>query len=578
MSATQTSHFNVSQRKLSPNWVWLVCLFVLLMVLIKPAPIGGDAPLYAKDVRTSLSHGWSDSPQIWNFAHLAWRPLGRLLTEAFLNPLLPYFGNNVDMTINFLLMLPSLIAALVCGLVVQRAVWKITGNAWAALLTSFALLCLNPLLNYSRVGSPYCCCLALTTVGLYFAAFHDRGSWKTAALAGALGGAAAVFWAPFLLSFPAIALSRWILDLRGEKKFDFRFVAVLSISGALVVMACYGVAIGINHIHDVRAWMHESAPDSRNNTAFRMLNGIGRGVYEMGDDSVWLKWYVFHDPYAKVSRWELLRLSIVELGVFYVSMLGLALMLWITPLGKRLLALIAISALPHVVLAMSYESGSVERYMAFMPAVFIGFGYVLGSAAYSKPIRVLAALLCCIHIPANLATASVRNVDHLVHRDPDRLGAMTSLTPDSELFVINVRDDLFRLSFGDPLNPLHLHPLVPVRVLATSMGPEVPYWREIFSCYVFTAWNSQGEAWVTKRVLADQPVREWGWVEGDDSRMKWNDIHQFFMAFDHSHERGGRDGFFLIRNSPENVRILNNLRGGTEPNCAPKQTVAKAAP
>ena len=101
--------------------------------------------------------------EIWNFAHLGWRPLGRLLAEAFLNPLRPYFGNNNDMAITFLLMLPNMITALVCGLVVQRAVWKITGNDWASSLTAaFAFLCLNPLLNYSRLGSPwYCCCLAV---------------------------------------------------------------------------------------------------------------------------------------------------------------------------------------------------------------------------------------------------------------------------------------------------------------------------------------------------------------------------------------------------------------------------------
>ena len=157
-----------------------------------------------------------------------------------------------------------------------------------------------------------------------------------------------------------------------------------------------------------------------------MLNGMGRGVYEMGDDSVWLKWMAFHDPYAKVKLWEMLRLSIVELGLFYLSMLGLVLMLWRTPFGKRLLALIAVSAFPHLVLAMTYESSGVERYMPFMPAVFIGFGYLVGSPVYGRQLRILAAILCCLHVPANLATASVRNVNYLVHRDPERLGIMTS--------------------------------------------------------------------------------------------------------------------------------------------------------
>jgi hypothetical protein len=147
---------------------------------------------------------------------------------------------------------------------------------------------------------------------------------------------------------------------------------------------------------------------------------------------------------------------------------------------------------------------------------------------------------------------------------------MTSLASNSRLFVVNGNDILMRLSYNDPLNPLHRQPLASIGLIMPSLGPEVPYWREIFSCAVLAAWNNRGEAWVTTRVLADQPIREWGWVEGDDKRVSWNDIHQLFMGFDHSRERGGRDGFFSIQNSPETVRsLLSNIRGATEQSCAP---------
>ena len=58
MSASPSSSLTVPKSKLHPNWVWLVCLFVLLMALIQPAPVGGDTSMYVADVRTSLSHGW----------------------------------------------------------------------------------------------------------------------------------------------------------------------------------------------------------------------------------------------------------------------------------------------------------------------------------------------------------------------------------------------------------------------------------------------------------------------------------------------------------------------------------------
>jgi hypothetical protein len=552
-----------------PSWLWLCFAFFLLMIFVKPAPVGGDTALYADEIRTSLSHGWSESHHIWNFAHLAWRPLGRLLAEAFLGPLLPYFNGNANMAIAFLLMVPNLISTLICGLVVQRAVWKMTGNQWVSLITGIAFVCLNPLLNYSRLGSPYCCCLACSSLALYFAAFHESDSWRTAALSGALGGAAAVFWAPFLLSFPSIALSRWILNY-GRKKFDFRFIAIVCISGGLTVVTCYGIAMAELHIHNwsgLMTWLHESTPDSQTHTALRMVNGIGRSFYEMGDDSVWLKWYLYHDPYAKVSIWDLVKLSFTELALFYLALLSLLMSLWTSPTGKRLLALIAVTMLPHIALAVLYESGGGDRYMAFLPVIFIGFGYVIADQSLSVAQRAVVAVLCCLHIPANLATASVRNVGYLVHKEPDRLAVMTSLTPNNLLYVVNGRDSLFRLSYGDPLNPLHRQPMAIVRSITPSVGPEMPRWRSIFACAVLSAWDHQEEVWVTKRVLAQQPIRSWTWMEGDNE-LTWPAVRQFFLDFDHSHERGGDDGFFLIRDTPETRQPLSAaLAGSSEPGC-----------
>ena len=575
MSVTETSSAPaVAARKLEPNWVWLVGLYVLLMIFIKGVPIGGDTSLYVEHVRDSLQHGWGDSPQVWNFAHLGWRPLGRLLSLIFLPVLLPHFNNNTDMAIAFLFMLPNMIAALVCGLVMQRAIYKLTASRWVSLLIGFAFVCLDPLLNYSRMGSPYCVCLACITLGIYLAAFYESHSWWPSALAGALGGLAAVFWAPCLLTFPSILFARWILGLRGNRKFDFRLAAITCVSGALVVLASYAIGMAAMHIHDaasLNAWIHDSTPDSRDRTALRMINGMGRVFYDMADDSVWLKWYTFHDPFAKVHLWELIRLSVIELGAFYLTLLALAIALWSTAFGKRIFALTLVAMIPNLLLAITYESGGSERYECFLPELFLGVGYILGSNLYSKRVKVLIGVLACLHIPANLATANFRNVSYLVHRDPDRLAVMTSLSPKDRLFVLNMNDNLMRLSYGDPLNPLHLHPLAGILPIVPTLGPQLPVWREIFACAVYNTWHVGGQAWVTKRVLSDQPLRDWRFVEVDSRFVHWNDIRQLFAKFNHNRETGGSDGFFLIENSPENNAILLGvLQGGNEATgCAP---------
>jgi len=45
-------------------------------------------------------------------------------------------------------------------------------------------------------------------------------------------------------------------------------------------------------------------------------------------------------------------------------------------------------------------------------------------------------------------------------------------------------------------------------------------------------------------------------VEGDDRRITWQEIYQFFRDFNHSETRGGDDGFFLIRNTAANRKLL----------------------
>jgi hypothetical protein len=53
-------------------------------------------------------------------------------------------------------------------------------------------------------------------------------------------------------------------------------------------------------------------------------------------------------------------------------------------------------------LALSYESSSPERYLPALPAVAIGFGYAIGSADFSRRLRIPMAVLFCLPIPANL--------------------------------------------------------------------------------------------------------------------------------------------------------------------------------
>jgi len=552
-------------------WIALTVAFLLLLLFTNTLPVGGDTAMYSADINNSLQRDWAD-PEIWNFAHLIWRPLGRALSLAFLDRILYQFGNNRTMGISFLLMCPNILAALICGLVVQRAVWKLTESQIASLVAGVAVLCVNFVLNFSRQGTPYLCGLACASMALYLAAFANGSSWRTAAAAGALAGLAMLFWVPYVASLPAILLAGPILNVRGGRpRFNIRFAINFSVAAALVVGLLYLVALDLLRIHTVSgffAWLHESASDYRDRKLLRMVNGVARGIWEMGDDSVWLKWFLFRDPYAKVTLWDLVRASFAKLAMFYISMAGLLLLLARSSAGRRLLWVVAIATLPHLAIAAAYESGSVERYAPFLPTVFIAFGYLIGSTSLPASTRAIAAILCAAHIVPNLVASETRSLDRTLHSDPVRLSVMTSLPATDRMFVINNRDSLFRLDYGDPLNPLHRNPMPSVHALLGGVGSRIELWREDFACEVISVWNRNGDAWMTKRVEHTAPIRSWLWVEGDSAGITWPAIHQFFLQFDRSVQVGGEDGFFQVRKTPlTRGLLLSNIAGGDAKHC-----------
>src|SRR5262249_1855457 len=57
------------------------------------------------------------------------------------------------------------------------------------------------------------------------------------------------------------------------------------------------------------------------------------------------------------------------------------------------------------------------------------------------------------------------------------------------------------------------------------------------------AWDSGGDVWLSRRLLAEAPPPEGAWVEGDDARVSWAEIRRFFSNLDVGQAVGGEDGF-----------------------------------
>ena len=413
------------------------------MIFTRPMYLG-DTYWYVLDIKNSFGHGWIDFSKLWDFPHLLWRPIGRILSDVFLPLILGRFHQNAGTSITFLLVCLNVLAALICGLVVQAAAWRLTGNQWAATLAGAAFLCVSSVLNYSRSGSSYVVGLAFLLIALYLAAFYRNRSWKEAVLCGFLSGMAVLVWVPYLVSVPAVFMAGPVLnvDERSDHQRSLRYVALAGLATGVIVAGFYMMAIAIQHIHTVPAllrWIHETSHDpERSRKLIRMAMGFPRSVYELGDDALWIKWFLFRDPYAKVGLLELLRVPLLKLVAFYATLSGLAIALWRSPvMGRRLFLLIVIAMIPNLGMALMYESGSPERYLPFLPLVFIGFGYVLGNRAFSREARIALSLLCCAHIPVDLYLLSAATVNRNLDSAAYNIAELASLPPGSHVFVIN---------------------------------------------------------------------------------------------------------------------------------------------
>lgn len=543
-----------------PARIVLAMFFLAVIGFSRPANIGSDAFWYVTDIRNTMDHPWTDSPAIWEFAHLLWRPLGRILGAGLSFLARPFVGGDARAEVTLLMISVSVIAAFICCFLVQSAIWRLTGKPWLATLIAGAFLGFNPLLNDSRTAAPYVVGLTFSMAALHLTIFSTSASrYKAAVSAGILSAVATSFWVPLIVSFPAVLLARPILRRAKGSKLDFRFLATMVLAWGTTLAVLYGLVMFAAHITSFsgfRAWMIRGAAGVsgvRDRTLVRMATGMVRGFYNLGEDSVWFKWYVFHDPYAHVSLFELFRVSLARIALFYSALAGLIVLLWSSWFGKRLLLLVLLLAAPHIAMALAFESASPERYIGPLGLVAIAFGYIAGNPQFGRAKRALAVALCCAPFFFNVAEVDAKLADAKIQHDVDRITPFLHVPEATRIFVLSLRDSLLELRYAAPFHPIQRETLPRIDFIQPLSHSD---WRTAFACAAIAAWQGGGQVWITERVLRDTPARKWLWVEGDNTSISWDSVHRFFTSFSRGETLGGEDGFFQLEDSVQNRSVL----------------------
>ena len=536
-----------------------VAIAFLVEVVFTRSSFVGDSYFYIDDILGYLRGDPAATARMADSGHLLLRPLG-----AILSPLASHLvsRNAADVrlwSVTAALVALNWIGTLVCAICIAAWGLRITRSPVFSALAAIGFLYTNTILSYSRSGTSYIPGVACLILAAYVASGQRSRGWAP----GFLAGIAVLFWLPYAFTVPAVLFSRNLSPASWQPPVSRRFVnfAVrFCIVTGLVVAVGYSVAIhlrGISNWADLMHWVREAAHGvSRQGRLVRSFFGMPRSLIAMSNEGIIFKRFLFHDPYAKVTWLDILRVSLAKAAIFY---LGVAFLMWrllVSVIGRRVFYVFVLALIPNLMVALAYESGSIERYLAIFPFLFLGAAVVMSEWRFSRSSAWAIALLIGALSIGNAISLSANRVKSALQQEDNRVAVLSQCSVSDKVFLLTGQDGLFAVRYRlFDTRAKSLPYLVPVE----PVTGDVAAWRSMFAAITLETWRKGGSVWVTRRVLANTPEPEWNWVEGDDSRISWKAVHAFFDQLDPDETLGGADGIFKIAPSERNQQILSGL-------------------
>ena len=549
-------------------------VYLLVMFFTEPAYLS-DTVRYMNEIQNHRAHLVAASRDpYWDFGHLAWRPLVNMVYGAGGGAVQKLLGVDGRQALAWLMIALNIVATLAAALLLWSLL-KNRANAVAAWMASVAFLCTNTVLDYSRSGSSYipglaCLLLALRLLQLAHSREHGGGASPPAAVAGVSLGAAVLFWFPYVLSLPAAIL--YAMYARAPwPPSRVKLAAIAVMFCGLTVALAYAAVVHQRQIQTLagfKEWVSSSSNNwSQTDKVKRAVSGIPRSFLDLGDDTLLLKRYLFHDPYTPVGMGRVLfAAGTIKILLFYLYAGVLVWMLWKQPGGRGMLFLLAAGSMPVVIFAVTlFEPGSTERYLPAYPFFFLAAACALaGGGAYRvlhwSMVVFLIGVLCAGNLYDKASWRGAASYRAFLQRK-NALEAQAQ--PDSMIAVINFWDPLYQfpaLRLLDSQAQTHNLWIYDVIEVANT---RVFHWREEFAANVEARWSHGRQVWLSNRLLADKPLPEWKWVEGDTGRVKWTAVRDFFRSFDVAAGAGGADGFVLVSQDPRNLERIRELPTAT---------------
>jgi hypothetical protein len=522
----------------------VVFAYLLVTAFTRPY-FWGDSVDYARDV-ISGTH-------LWEFGHLFWRPLGRLLAPTLL-PLTQAQGQYGEAGAVLTLAAVSWLAGLGCMILLRSLAGRACPRDFGADLVTLAFLFSQAFLNYAPTACSYVPGLFLLLLGCYLlvrATESPEPSGKTVLAAGAALAASLCFWFLYLWAVPAALLLPVLLP--GSKRERWRLALGAGAACFALTVLAYALVLaglGIHTVAGVRAWIAESSHGVANVSGVaRMAFGLPRSFLNMGQDGLLFKRFLVKDPYNPVSLADLCCLSLWEIALFYLFLAALARDLARSAAGRRYLALLAVAAVPTLSFAAMWQGGDPERYLPLYPFLFPALAAALAVKRGFGPSRFLAGAFFAVAAWSNLCVLAAPVRDRQFQQLAGRVRELQEQRGPGSVVLV-VRDELQNFYRNFPLHPASRS--LDVESAVTPGLVDTDRWRPRLAQRLLAVWEAGGEVWVSQRVYQPAPRPEWNWAEGEDRHVSWADIHAFFDALETGRSIGGDDGFRLLPPTPCN--------------------------
>ena len=531
-----------------------------LLTLFTQAHFTGDAPDYVDSI---VAYDRGQYYEFWEFGHVLWRPLGWILLTATRPLLLSLSGGDLEAGAMLVLIGLSWIAGLVSVIALAAIVRRFCSSRLIITVTALALITSHAFLNFAQTGSSYIAslCSMLLALNVLMRPPAEPLSMRRAVTAGLFIALMICFWLPFIVVVPAMLIAPLAFATRDRTLWRM-VIATALVAGALTAGIYLAVAagpVGVRNASGFRAWMQQTTGKTAQDKGLARTGlGFARSFIHTGNDGMLFKRYLVRDPFNPVSAFDLLRLSLWKLILFYLFLLAIGLNLLRSETGKRLLIPLGLAAITVVGVGVYWQGGDIERYLPLYPMLFVAVACVLCSKRSARVLNYLVLVFLGAAAITNLYAMSPPVLAAQQAKALARVSAVAPhLKPASRVFVINFQDDLYSFQRNFPFNPIVRSDTLKVRSLIEVSGKDAPQWRKVFAAQAQSAWNEGGDVWVTSRVLRARPKADWNWVEGDDKRLSWNDVHQFFSQLDLGEPVGGEDGFVLVLPSAKTKLILD---------------------